>query len=667
MNNLLRHTIFLWLIAIIVTAVTVLYFHHISRNPDLAPFDGPFQMLNWLRRVQAGMLPGRDYPVFHGVGLVWIHYPLFLLCGSNLYAALLSMNCVTFGSTSVALFWAMRMRSAGWAACLAAALVLPAIIRVCLGDLVFVQSLIDPGNSQFATRTSVALLCCLFCVSLRRKESGNRWSQAIAIGSVVGVGGWIVSDQFPGMLLTGLLASATAIDKSHGPKKITRRLLLAVGKGAAFLISAGMIYLGILYCTTGGKPLAQLEYSWIYLPGDQFWYFGAPPNPFVSSFRDIPLSYYGWMLTGVCMCLAGWKSKREGGDVGEFFIILAGGIATQIPNLGYFNYSYSAGFLKFGLILALLGTRRNPTSPNLRAFQRINIMIAVGGTLAVLAKEVIFDQPHGDTEKTTQESRRRIVTNDGLPPNPILGCNLDREHRTALQKTIELTGARPASLWSIYSGLAQAYYGVIPKQLDYIIHGIGPLRREYTDQFDSSRPEFVSVPIPKSRSYSGWLMDTTWPLYRSLVENYEPAGDGGYLRFWKRAGHREISSKTTELYARPYSQSTYDINIPALQDDEFQLAECTVFYENHAKYPVIGRLSRNIVTIEDARGAHQFAMPPSSLANGQFTFPLILRDSPAKVRFKTKSPFVVNLLKIGKVEVSFLSGVPQTSIKNLYE
>jgi len=58
----------------------------------LSPFnghyaDGPFQLFNALRRIDAGQLPGRDFPAFHGLGLPLVHYPFYRALGGDLLAS----------------------------------------------------------------------------------------------------------------------------------------------------------------------------------------------------------------------------------------------------------------------------------------------------------------------------------------------------------------------------------------------------------------------------------------------------------------------------------------------------------------------------------------------------------------------------------------------------
>lgn len=59
---------------------------------QITTFDGPlyngaFQHFNVLRRIAAGQTGGIDFQFFHGLGIPYLHYPLFRLFGGDLYAS----------------------------------------------------------------------------------------------------------------------------------------------------------------------------------------------------------------------------------------------------------------------------------------------------------------------------------------------------------------------------------------------------------------------------------------------------------------------------------------------------------------------------------------------------------------------------------------------------
>src|SRR5947199_23708 len=50
---------------------------------DGLPVNGPFQLFNPLRRIAAGQVGGKDFIFFHGIGVPYLHYPLFALFGAK--------------------------------------------------------------------------------------------------------------------------------------------------------------------------------------------------------------------------------------------------------------------------------------------------------------------------------------------------------------------------------------------------------------------------------------------------------------------------------------------------------------------------------------------------------------------------------------------------------
>ena len=57
--------------------------------------DGPFQLYNALRRIQAGYNPGVDFQFFHGFGVPYLHYWLFRLLGGGLRWSELARETIT--------------------------------------------------------------------------------------------------------------------------------------------------------------------------------------------------------------------------------------------------------------------------------------------------------------------------------------------------------------------------------------------------------------------------------------------------------------------------------------------------------------------------------------------------------------------------------------------
>src|SRR4051812_13210769 len=49
--------------------------------------DGPFQLFNALRRIDAGQRGGVDFQFFHGIGLPYLFYPFYRLFGGSIHGS----------------------------------------------------------------------------------------------------------------------------------------------------------------------------------------------------------------------------------------------------------------------------------------------------------------------------------------------------------------------------------------------------------------------------------------------------------------------------------------------------------------------------------------------------------------------------------------------------
>lgn len=113
--------------------------------------DGPFQLYNPLRRLAAGEVIGRDFQFFHGIGVPLIHYPLFWLLGSNVFASETTRWLVSglLFLSSAAVFFYLALKNV-WKTIVATA--------VCLYLATIFAEVIYPGNSLLGVRTTAPLV-----------------------------------------------------------------------------------------------------------------------------------------------------------------------------------------------------------------------------------------------------------------------------------------------------------------------------------------------------------------------------------------------------------------------------------------------------------------------------------------------------------------------------
>src|SRR5262245_21297440 len=76
--------------------------------------DGPFQLYNALRRIQAGFRPGIDFQFFHGLGTAYLHYLPDRLFGGGLAGSQLARELIAAAAQPLVLLIAFRLFTGVW-------------------------------------------------------------------------------------------------------------------------------------------------------------------------------------------------------------------------------------------------------------------------------------------------------------------------------------------------------------------------------------------------------------------------------------------------------------------------------------------------------------------------------------------------------------------------
>jgi hypothetical protein len=135
-----------------------------ARYFDGYPADGPFQLLNALDRMNSGQLPGRDFPLFHGLGIAFAHYPVYALLGHDLFASEFARQLLSpLGWISAMVLLAYAITGNRWVALYTLTLfaALSCASSIEFSSLPHLVSLIvtlifsQPGNSLMALRWSI--------------------------------------------------------------------------------------------------------------------------------------------------------------------------------------------------------------------------------------------------------------------------------------------------------------------------------------------------------------------------------------------------------------------------------------------------------------------------------------------------------------------------------
>lgn len=322
--------------------------------------DGAFQLLNPLRRLAAGQVIGRDFNFFHGVGVPFLHLPLYLIFGQGLFAEELSrwlMSPLLFIVATFAVFYAWRRRFV---------LALGVSAAITAISLVIIPSLVLPITSILGVRSimPVFLLAVILCQKrlsrpvVKQQSKGPlalTWYE-LSIGVMLALS-LLCGTEFGLAAILAYIIARLAYPTQKG-EAMKLRVLSLVRTG----VSAGVVGLLLLTILTRGNPIEPLKYALIDIPSDQFWYFGVPPNTFVYSGNFFQTVLHDWpllLMWGVALValllgtrVAKLRSYRP--EVHAFVYAWLAGAFAMVSMLGYYSNTEGSALARMGLIVGAM-------------------------------------------------------------------------------------------------------------------------------------------------------------------------------------------------------------------------------------------------------------------------------------------------------------------------
>lgn len=563
------------------------------------PTDGTFQLYNPLRRLDAGQHIGSDFPFFHGVGVPWLHFPVYKLLGSNIFAAETAkwlVIVIIFVLSTVTFFYSY-FRS------LSKTLVASALFIT--GSMFFID-VIAPGGSLRGLRSAFPIFVAAALIWQGKSYISIRWlklryNELVAI-LLIGLS-YTMGTEHGVASTIAYACTLTLLHRRKGIKKWIVELFLKLSLVA-------VATLALLTVFTGGHPLEALRYMFMEVPKDQSWYFGAPPNPYLSVNNLLP----GLFIPGL---LPLWIITIFGAAMGFYASWL-----KDDPRLKYITVL----FLMYGVVV-FAGTVLGYYIP---AVQLVPLERAMGLVLALGTVELVFGtKPSSHHMHTKLQIRTthalRIVSSLAIAA-PIVyglyhvGSNLsdinissviriarhDRnsEDYTSLntQWKARIDSFRPylssdKTLWSTYSG---AYEGVFhrfsqaPGGEDYIIHALGDERRNnYLSGFIQEKPYYVTTLRPDFFYYEEWLWGTSGDFYHYLFTHYEliDQNDSHYL--WRIL--EEPVAQNTEWETAPTDGNRFYLPPTA---DKLSVYQVDITYSAGSSIKPLSNIPRYLLSLD---------------------------------------------------------------------
>jgi hypothetical protein len=621
---------------------------------DGFPVNGPFQLYDPLRRLAAGQHAGQDFQFFHGIGVPFLHYPLFwLFGGDSLQASELSRQFTSFllfAATTCAFAWAtFRRSSARWIAAVAGVLVMEALFH----------RVAEPGHSFVSGRSAMPIL--VFALLQTRLANGLK---GVLVGCCIACAFLFGTEHGISTSLALIAVCALSIVQSLFAKPFNLKIafanvqLVVIALAVAALGATGLF---IAFCGRSGA-LNAIHYNLVELPSDQFWFFGSPPMPYLKDLHELFLNRHtvlSFMPTYVLLTMllvvvvVSWKKPlRLGADWQALAcVMLVYGALTAIPLIGILSRHYAFPQLRiFIFVLFLLAANGAASPPFSRWWQAIRQRLprSAGYVFPVICAVAAAALAYQSASTAI-----RLATHLGSTPAPY-NKYLD-EHWNAFMagatQAIDANRTRKTiSLWSEYAALLDAHYGSFQPAEDYIIHTVGPERwHRYTATFRATNPEFVTT-MTSQFSFAEWLQDERWEFYEELLNNYRPLKQIEHDTLWQRktGDWVEASQNFTTL---PFQAGASSLTLPVAQGSD-QIAVVRIQYKvtnPWRKLPLIGATPRYLVAVDGSPRNLTVSLPPYLT---EFQFPVkLLAGQPVSLHFKTESFLPNAAMEVQEVRV----------------
>lgn len=724
------------------------------------PTNGAFQLYGPLRRLAAGQVAGVDFQMFHGLGVVLLHYPVFAWLGKDLFAseiARLIISPTLFLLISGTFIYVTTKK---WY-----------VTSLVTGLLVLLHywwflSLVQPLNSLLGIRSTMPIVFSMVMILLFQSKRAQQ----------------IFTAKFPWFeLLSGFLLAVTLLmGTEHGFASVLAfglvYLLFAPYKTFWKRVVGGLEVLGfylfsvcvIYFAISGVHFLEPLKYAFVEVPADQFWYFGAPPNQYLTSLWDILDDLYIrkniLFGLGFLILTIGLHFTKKIPYTFAIIFLLVYGLLSNISLLGYYEPYYSEPLGRINTLVGVwLGVTALPLIiktyiPGIKkwtwlpagVFGQVFFLVAcvvVWQTYSGFFKPItpkldlltITDQPDKVKREGVYlndiwtEAENKILEGTGAGTNRIstfpltdknwenginrvlpgffMGASTSAEEsmqvgqalyfaetgKHVIQKIdksglwwnvyvsgpqLDPTGdgypntifiGKPKneqklpSIWSVYANVLEGDLGIFqPSGYDYIIHAVGPERRqEYVKSFDRTRPDYVITMRNDFFLYEEWLRNEHWDFYHRLLLNYRIKDVTSYHLIWERIPDQKWQTQDNQGWS-PVSVETgvQSVNIPIPADRPSPaVVVVNVEYEikNRMQWlPYLGNLPRYLITPVNA-----FSHTPISLTpyKTSMSFPIIVysdQDYPS-LTFRTDAVVPGADFTIKKMEFKLLEMDDQTS------
>ena len=326
-------------------------FHDLIARFHETPFDGVFQTLFALRKMDAGEFPGRDFFYFHGNGIPYLLYPIYWilhkLTGQELSSSLWSTFIINiiflYGPIYVFFLKKYGRRYA------ASALLIISLINEFLFFFGFYNSPLFIGAPMGVRLAPHLLVLFTFSIYIKEKNDVNFKKSLYVLGMLLGVSALIAAEQGVFAIL-GSFFAIVLIENTWRDKLKNSFILLSVSV---------LTFLTLQLVLFGGFDSIR---AMKIISDNQVWVYGVFPNVFFANIYEvfsfskvlaIP-SQITTLLASIVVFILAVEKKRNPIYLISIFAMYFGGMISWISNIGYVGQHQSAIFMKLLIIVALV-------------------------------------------------------------------------------------------------------------------------------------------------------------------------------------------------------------------------------------------------------------------------------------------------------------------------
>lgn len=630
------------------------------------PYDGPFQLFNPLERIHLGQLPVRDFVEFHGLSLLFIHYPVFALLGHNLFASEFARGLLSpiawiaaMGVLSYAVTGSKRVVL--YALMLFSALACALTVGVDSAAYEIAHAIVSPqpGPGLMPLRWAYPAVCGAVLVCVLRSDNVTN-AQAAIVGVAFGLAPSWSFDH-------GSFAVAAALGVFTVWSLTIRSRLRGMVLLLTFVSSLiTMMWLGF-ELLTGGHGLQAMRFAFLSIPQNQGWYFGAPPNPVLALLGSqmpyngvsgktvgnmVLATVLGYLLV-ICFLVALLiaavvHARRAKSDLrmslGMGFLAPFA-LLSGAPLSGYVWVSYLFSCAHCAAI-AIIGFGYSQTQHRPRVRRLIADAMVVTSCVALIFTYTTWYRSRSDVPRPLTVSSQTVKVSGVLPLET---------YRSLLPSIEKVRSVENSTVFSTYRGMLDIATGQTPQgRSDYIIHAFDDEEhKKYVETFVRGGYTFAQTIRPTWLIYEEWLQTTHWDFYKPLIKRYAVVGGSEFSLLWeKRAAPLELRlSECTDL-----SPDTHGMWLIRARSTPAFL-QLTARYEIRnptAMIPVVGGVPRYLLQHEGLANRLAVSLNPHHTSTSWLVRTIIDKDGWITPRLYSILPgvkFTVKAMSACEIEI----------------